>query len=205
MKDLKNVQDFVKGINKGTFGICMVTLTEPKMKKGLGYNRSTKTYNEENRLFGKVKKLTYTANVALGYDYVGYLRAKAEKQGIVDFKFETEKPKGKSWFAHPYLLVSDTDEMKHYLRCYYRPNTKSIPLYYVNGNLATENEVEYIKRFMDEPKPSKKQVESGLDAKNEVLVRDYSFDSVIALWQGDKVYNRLNTFVTLEEIRKIFK
>ena len=193
MKDLKNVQDFVKEINKGTFGITLVALTEPKMNK------------RGNKYFGQVKKLTFTTNVALGYDYVGYLKAKARKQGIVDFKFEAEKPKGKTWFAHPYLLVSDNDETKHYLRCYYRPNTKSISLYYIDNVLATDEQVEYIKGFMPKSKTSEKQLSSGLSEENEVLVRDYSFESIVALWQGDKVYNRLDTFVTLEEIRNIFK
>lgn len=193
MKNLKNVNDFINCINKGTFGICLVSLTEPKMNK------------TSNPYFGKVKKLTYTTNVALGYDYVNYLESKAKKQGIVDFKFETEKPKGKSWHNHPYMLVSDKDETKFYLRCYYRPNTKSVSLYFYDGRLATDSEVAEIKSFMPSKKMSVKQIESGLSEENEVLVRDYIFDNVIALWQGDKVYNRLDSFLTLKQIKELFK
>lgn len=193
MRNLKNVVEFTDAISKGTFGICLVSLTEPKMNK------------KGNPYFGKVKKLTYTSNVALGYDYVSYLQSKANKQGIVDFQFETEKPKGKTWYNHPYILVSDKDNTKYYLRCYYRPNTKSVSLYFYDGRLATDTELAEIKSFMPTKKMSVKQSESGLTDDNEVLVRDYTFDNVIALWQGEKVYNRLDSLFTLEQIKELFK
>ena len=58
MKTLENIREFVKGINKGTFGITLVAMTEPS-----GMRKTNNPY------VGRVKKISYTTNVALGYDY----------------------------------------------------------------------------------------------------------------------------------------
>lgn len=206
MKNLKNVSEFVKGINKGTFGITLIAMTVPSdMKKGLEYNRSTKEYRINNPYFGRVKKISYTANVALGYDYENYIEARAKKLGLNVTDFKAEKPKGKTWFDHPYLLVSDDDATKHYLRCYYRPNTITKVIWLVDGRLATASEIEVIKSFIPEKKVSAKQESFGFTSETEVVVRDYSFDSVVALYQGDKVYNRLDGLFTIEQMKQMFK
>lgn len=194
MKNLKNVSEFVKGINKGTFGITLIAMTDPS-----GMRKTNNPY------VGRVKKISYTANVALGYDYENYLEARAKKLGLNMADFKAEKPKGKTWFDHPYLLVSDKDATKHYLRCYYRPNTITKVIWLVDGRLATASEIEVIKSFIPEKKVSAKQESFGFTKESEVIVRDYSFDSVVALYQGEKVYNRLDGLFTIEQMKEMFK
>ena len=194
MKNLENIRDFVKGINKGTFGITLVAMTEPS-----GMRKTNNPY------VGRVKKISYTTNVALGYDYGSYLEARAKKFGLDVSDYKVEKPKGKKWFEHPYLLQSEKDETKHYLRCFYRPNTITKVIWLVDGRQATEVEIAEIKSFIPEKKVSAKQESFGFDKETEVLVRDYSFDSVVALYQGEKVYNRLNGLFTIEQMKIMFK
>ena len=181
MKNLENIREFVKGINKGTFGITLVAMTDPS-----GMRKTNNPY------VGRVKKISYTTNVALGYDYGSYLEARAKKLGLDVSDYKVEKPKGKKWFEHPYLLQSEKDETKHYLRCFYRPNTITKVIWLVDGRQATEVEIAEIKSFIPEKKVSAK-------------VRDYSFDSVVALYQGEKVYNRLNGLFTIEQMKMMFK
>ena len=194
MKNLKNVREFVGGINKGTFGITMVTATEPKMRK------------TSNRFFGRVVKLTYTTNVALGYDYASYIVAKLKREGIVTSVEEVraEKPKGKTWFENPYLLVADKDETQFYLRCYYRPNTKEKNVWLVDGRLATDEEIAEVKTFIQTSSSSKKQSDLGLSDENQVIVRDYKLENVLALTQGEKVYNKIGSLVSIGKMREFF-
>lgn len=192
MKNLANVSNFIERINKGTFGIVMVAMTDPS-----GMRKTNNPY------VGRVKKLTKTTNVALGYDYVNYLKAKLAKEGLTT-DYASQKPNGKSWYQHPYILVSDKDATKHYLRCYYRPNTQTKVVWLVDGREATKEEVEEIKSFIPTKTMSKVQASLGLTEENEVICRDYTFDNIILLKQGDKVYNRLNGLLTVETIYRLF-
>lgn len=192
MKNLANVNSFIESINKGTFGIVMVAMTDPS-----GMRKTNNPY------VGRVKKVTKTTNVALGYDYVNYIKSKLAKEGLTT-DYVSQKPNGKSWYNHPYILVSDKDSTKHYLRCYYRPNTQTKVVWLVDGREATKEEIEEIKTFIPSKPMSKVQESLGLTEENEVICRDYTFDNIILLKQGDKVYNRLNGLLSVETIYRLF-
>ena len=56
-QNFNSVSEFTQNVSRGTFGISLITLTEPKMNK------------RGNPFYGRVHKATYMTNVALGYDY----------------------------------------------------------------------------------------------------------------------------------------
>ena len=104
------ISEFVNNVARGTFGITLIAVTEPKMNK------------KGNPFFGRVQKATYMSNVALGYDYENVVNARLERKGETA-DYVAEKPKGKNWDIFPFILKSDKDESIKYLRCTMRPNT----------------------------------------------------------------------------------
>lgn len=193
MKNLENVGKFIEAINKGTFGIIMISCTEPKMNK------------RGNEFFGRVKKLTYTSNVALGYDYASYLFAKAKKQGVTkslsEFQAEVSKPSGKNWFSHPYILQSDKNEAQKYLRCYYNANSKSKSIYLLDGKFVNDERlIEAIKAKIT----SSSSHSSKFDL-DDINLRDFKFENIICLKQGEKVYNRLDCMFTPQQMIDFIK
>lgn len=192
MKTFNNVSEFTKNVSRGTFGINMVTITVPKMNK------------RNNPYFDRVHKATYMQNVALGYDYESVVNKHLEKGGN-EATFQAEKPKGKSWCEYPYILVSDKDADTKYLRCTMRKNTKAKSVFILDGKIVTDEKIiTEIKSFIPTPSTSKKQEESGLSDEEQVVVRDYKLDSVISIWQGEKVFNRVIGFADTKELKNFF-
>lgn len=193
MKTFKSVADFCCNISKGTFGISVIALTEPKMNK------------RGNPFYGRVHKATYMSNVALGYDYENVVNARLERKGL-DSDFVAEKPKGKNWDIYPFILQSDKDNNVKYLRCTMRPNTSSKTMYILDGQLVTDDNVlAEIKSWITKSSYSVKQAESGLvEDKEQVVVRDFKLDGIIAMSQGEKVYNRVGGLINVEQLRKCF-
>lgn len=193
MKNFNSVSEFTKNVSRGTFGIGLITLTVPKMRK------------TNNPYFNRVHKATYMQNVALGYDYENVVNNRLEKNGV-DGDFKAEKPKGKSWFEYPYILEADKDNSVKYLRCTMRKNTKSKSVFILDGKIVTDEKVlTEIKAFIPAPSASKKQEENGLNDDEQVIVRDYKLDGVISLFQGEKVFNRMIGFADTSELVKFFK
>jgi hypothetical protein len=192
MKTFKSVSEFCGNISKGTFGISVIALTEPKMNK------------RNNPYYGRVHKATYMSNVALGYDYENVVNARLERKGL-DSDFVAEKPKGKNWDIYPFILQSDEDSNVKYLRCTMRPNTASKTKYILDGQLVTdENVLAEIMSWVTKSSYSAKQAESGLENEEQVVVRDFKLEGIIAMSQGEKVYNRVGGLVNVEQLRKCF-
>ena len=192
MKNFDSVEMFVENINKGTFGITMIAVTEPKMNK------------KNNPYYGRVCKATYMSNVALGYDYENVVNNRLERIGL-DNTFQAEKPKGKSWLNHPYILVSDSNADTKYLRCTMRPNTIRKNVFILDGNIVTdENVINDIKSFIPKSSSSNKQISSGLKDFEQVVVRDFKLGGIICLTQGEKVFNRIG-FLGAHVLRNYFK
>ena len=192
MENFKSVAEFCGNIARGTFGISVIALTEPKMNK------------RGNPFYGRVHKASCLNNVALGYDYENVVNAKLERKGLVaDFK--AEKPKGKNWDMFPFLLQSDKDSSVKYLRCTMRKNTTSKSVYLLDGKVVSDNNVlAEIKSWITTSSYSPKQAESGLEEEEQVVVKDYKVEGIIALTQGEKVYNRLGGLISAEALRKCF-
>lgn len=188
-------EQFLSLINKGTFGIHFLACTEPTMNKGRGANR--------NPFLGRVKKITYTQNIALGYDYASYNMAQMKKQGIPFVKEEilasVEKPSGKHWVDYPYILASDKDASVKYLRTYFNKASKSKPIYLLDGNIVRdERTLEAIDSWI--PKKSN-TTKFGVD----VTLRDFKFENILVLKQGDKVFNKFDGLFSAEQVIQFIK
>ena len=192
MKTFKSVIDFCENISKGTFGISMIAVTEPKMNK------------KNNPYFGRVHKATYMSNVALGYDYENVVNARLKKNGL-ESDFVAEKPKGMNWDKYPFILQSDKDSEIKYLRCTMRPNTTSKVKYILDGKVVKDaNVLEDIISWVNKNNYSPKQTECGLDEEQQVVVRNFKLEGIIALSQGEKVFNRIGGLIDVEDLRKCF-
>lgn len=191
-QNFNSVSEFTKNVSRGTFGISLITLTEPKMRK------------TNNPFYGRVHKASYLTNVALGYDYENSVNNRLDKKGL-ESDFQAEKPKGKSWAEYPYILQADKDASVKYLRCTMRANTKAKSIYILDGKVVTDdNTLLEIKSFIQKSSTSKKQTESGLEDNEQVIVRDYKLDGIIYLGQGNKSFNRVG-FVSLSKLKEFFK
>lgn len=187
-----SVSEFTNNVSRGTFGITLIAVTEPKMNK------------RGNPFYGRVKKATYMSNVALGYDYENVVNARLERKGE-EGTFQAEKPKGKSWDVYPFILQSDKDESIKYLRCTMRPNTATKTLFILDGEIVTDADtIIAIKDWLPKSAPSVKQTESGLSDEEQVIVRDYKLDGILCLTQGEKVFNRIGLIDAIS-LRKVFE
>lgn len=182
--------DFLGTINKGTFGTTLIVVTEPKMNK------------RNNPYFGRVHKATCLTNVAIGYSYENTVNNRLAREGA-DAEFQSQKPKGRSWVEgmENILLVSDKDAEQMYLRTTMLRNTNSKSVYLIDGRKATDAEIESIKAFMP---TASKPTNQGLSEGNEVIVRDYKLQGVLAMTQGTKEYNILGSVFDIPTMRGFF-
>lgn len=166
---------FVQTLRKGTL-TTIVTNTEPRMRK------------TDNPLFGHVRKQTTFNHIVLGVDYGTSVNNKSERVGNGEH-IEVEKPNGKSWVIPQLILKSDKDENQLYLRTTKRKTTIAESFYLVDGRPATEQEVAIIKQFLQAPAPSKKQAELGIAEEDQVEVRDFKVENILAIKQGAKKWS----------------
>ena len=182
------MKNFVRGLKKGTFGIQMLSVTIPTMRK------------TNNPFLGRVQKVTYSTNVCFGYDYASYLFGKAKKQGVLngrtlaDFKVEVSKPKGMNWIEFPFFLQSEKDENQEYIRCYYNANSKSYSIYLLDGKVADEEEEKKIVSFI-----SSSSSYSGKFGVSDIVVRSPKLESIKMVGQGQNFW-RSNDFSFTDEI-----
>ena len=176
MKKFSSITQFIENTNTGTFGVSIISVTEPQMNK------------KNNPYFGRLKKATYMTNVALGYNYENVINARLERKGI-DSYFKSEAPKGRVWEKENLILKSIKDENQKYLRTTMRNNTIAKVIYVLDGNAVNDNVVlEDIKNYIKSAPISLKQKESGLEENEQVIIRDFKFESIISIKQGDKEY-----------------
>lgn len=182
------MKNFVRGLKKGTFGIQVISVTIPTMRK------------KNNPYLGKVQKFTYSVNVCFGYDYASYLFGKAKKQGLLngrtleDFKAEVSKPKGMNWVEFPFFLQSEKDENQEYLRCYYNSNSKSYSIYLIDGKVASEEQEKEINSFISSSSSSY----STKFGVNDITVRSPKLESIKVIVQGQNKWEEPNFKVSYE-------
>lgn len=155
------------------------------LKKGTKNSRSeayTRFFDEKTGNWAVTKETRYI-NVTLGREY----SKSVENRSDTEEKYEVETPKGKAWVQYPYLLKSDKDESKLYLRVFENKNTKRVTTYFVNGKEATPEEVEIIKAHLPEKKyDCKKQIEFGVAEDNQVTLKDLTLSKIAYIKFGDK-------------------
>lgn len=186
------MKQFVRSLTKGTFGIQVLSVTIPTMRK------------TNNPFLGRVQKITYSTNVCFGYDYASYLFGKAKKQGVLngrtlaDFKAEVSKPKGMNWIEFPFFLQSEKDSQQEYIRCYYNANSKSYSIYLLDGKVADEEEEKRILSFI-----SSSSSYSGKFGVSDIVVRSPKLESIKMVEQGQNFW-RSNDFRMTDEITHAF-
>lgn len=181
---MKTIKDFVSNINKGTFGIQMVSVTEPKMNK------------RNNPYYGRVQKITYMLNVMLGYNYENVVNNQLEREGKTA-NFVAEAPKGREWDMFPYILKSTSNNEQMYLRTTMGKATKTKSIYVIDGKIASDDDVIAIKRFI----PQSSNTNQGTDV--EIVVRDFKLENIVLLKQGNKEYNKGG--ISVDVLKKLFE
>lgn len=172
---LTEVVNFLNGMVRNTFGVVVTTNTEPRMNK------------TNNPYFGRVRKVSVITNVALGRDYENAVNARLGREGL-ETDFKAAKPNGKHHYGEGgYLLQSDKDAEKFYLRLTENKNTTRKVVWLLDGREATAEEVAAIKVFVPICGGSAKQAAHGLDADNEVKLTDVLLENVTEIRQGNKV------------------
>ena len=182
------VVSFIQTIRANAMGAQVTAeFVVDKMRKGTAKNRSEAYNRFFNEATGewRVTKVTHYGNVTFQREYTKSVENRSDN----DAPYAVEKPNGKHWVegCEGVLLESDKEEGKYYLRMSENANTKRESVYYVDGRLATDEEVEIIKAHL--PKPSticKKQIEYGVDPEHQVIVKDITLANIINITYGAK-------------------
>lgn len=188
--NVQSVKEFTERINKGTFGIQFLFITEPSMNK------------KGNPFYGRLKKVTYISNVALGYDYENVVNARLAKQGLEPC-YKAQAPKGLHHISD-YMLAKNSDPSVTYLRATMQGSTKEKHSYYLDNIKVTDPTLlAEIKVWITPKTKVAKQSAHGL-TENQVVVRNVTTTNVVALKQGAKLYFVENKELDLDEYLSLF-
>lgn len=172
------LNDFIESMGNGRY-FTLTTITEPKMNK------------RNNPYYGRVTKKTVITGVRTGVSYSNCVDASLVRNDI-DNHIVTEKPNGKSWITLNKILVSDKDPNQFYLRTSWDKSTKvQSSILYLDGQEITNTDIlAEIKSFMPKPSESKKQADLGLTGSEQISIKDYKFESIVEIQQGDKKFSK---------------
>lgn len=167
----------ISKMNKGVFGVEIVTETEPAMRK------------TNNPFVGRVKKVTTYSNAILGVDYQNCVNNRLERNGS-EANYVSEAPKGKKWY-NSFFYVS-LDGQTFYLKIGMYKNTTTKSAYYIDGNEATTEQVEQLKPFLQSKSHSvMKQADAGLNEEEQYRIVAPKADNVISVKLGNRtIYQR---------------
>lgn len=182
-KQLNEMQTIQDNTKKGIFGVEVITTTIPTMNK------------KGNSYFGRVTKTTIYRNAVLGVSYEEAVNNRVEKVSG-ERNFVAAAPSGKKWY-NPFFYVSLKDENVFYLRIGMRKNTTTESTYFVDGNIATPEQVEEIKGWLTNKSfTSQKQAGFGLTDENQYHFVSPLFDNVRRISVGAKVIFERTTLQT---------
>lgn len=174
---MNDLRSFISSMQNGTF-FTLVAETEPKMNK------------RNNTYYGRVTKRTTLTSLQTGVSYENCCGNALVRNGK-DGEYQSDKPFGKSWDIPNKVLVSDKDNSQLYFRVCIKKSSIAKSVYYLDGVEITDNDImAEIKSFMPKPSECKKQAEAGLEGKEQIVVRDYKFQSIIEIRQGNKVWSK---------------
>lgn len=156
---------------KSTFGLTLEVQTKARLSKGA-----------LERIFGSkdavVLKHSIIRNAFVGRNYQRNVEVHAERNGGGDF--QSVKPKGMHWAQFPFVLASDTDHSKCYLRIGISPRVTHIETFYiVNGRMASATETAEIEAALPQTSNFSRQYAAGVAVGDEVVVKNYAIDSIL--------------------------
>ena len=168
----------ISRMNKGIFGVEIVTETEPAMRK------------TNNPFVNRVKKVTTYTNAILGVDYQNVVNNRLERNGH-EANYQSEAPKGKKHYNAFFYVSSDGET--YYLKIGMYKNTTAKSTYIIDGHEATKDEIEALKPFLQTHTASvTKQAEAGLDEANQYKIVAPKAQNVVSVKLGDKVVYQRN-------------
>lgn len=156
---------------KSAFGLTLEVQTKARLSKGA-----------LERIFGNkdavVLKHSIIRNAFVGRNYQRNVEAHAERNGGGDF--QSMKPKGMHWNQFPFVLASDTDPSKLYLRIGISPRLTQIEtIYIVDGRVASSTETAAIEAALPQNPNFNRQYAAGVAVGDEVIVKNYAIDSIL--------------------------
>ena len=173
--------EFVKG---AASTIVVNKSADSAMNKGRGANR--------NPFLGRVIIAKEYSGFVMGTDYSNSLENAAERMGNEDAEANLKRVWHKptevfgEWFS-----TDKATESKVYLKL--QRNAKQVgckttTTYYLDGNIATEEEVAAIERWMkkSDHKQSSTQTEMGIDKEHEQYFILPQLDTIVSIKQGDR-------------------
>ena len=173
--------EFVKG---AASTIVVNKSADSSMNKGRGANR--------NPFLGRVIIAKEYSGFVMGTDYSNSLENAAERMGNEDAEANLKRVWHKptevfgEWFS-----TDKATESKVYLKL--QRNAKQVgckttTTYYLDGNIATEEEVAAIERWMkkSDHKQSSTQTEMGIDKEHEQYFILPQLDTIVSIKQGDR-------------------
>lgn len=127
-----------------------------------------------------------STNCQFNYDYEKAVKNRISKSGGDPNEFTGEKLPWGNWLSFN-KLIEHKDQI--YVRFYKLAKVKSDIVYFINGNIASAEEVKIIKEFLPATNyNSQKQSEAGLE-DNQVMLFNVNIDNIKRISINGKVYN----------------
>lgn len=153
---------------KGQMGICVTYLVDAAMNK------------TNNPYYGRVKKLTTISNARLGVSYVNCVNGKLERMGETP---NYQAGKSVTDYVNDFIQESK-DGTKQYLKIGINSRTTTDSVLYLDGHIATDQEVAAIKPYLKKSAPSQRQMDAGIDPDDVYRHITPNVDNILHIWQG---------------------
>lgn len=194
---IPSINEFARGIKRGTFGLYAATLTELRMNKyPNGTTPAQRKTTPENPYLGKVFTLSVYQNAATGLNYYNIVKSECAREGInfTDEEFSTAFPRQETYCDSvedelANIIMKHNDTEQQYLRLYKgRKPTKTVYFTIYNYSIVPEDSalMADIKQYVSPKKASAKQEALGIT--NIVEVKQPKVENVVFLAQGDNIY-----------------
>ena len=175
---MENIIEKVSQLKKAVFGLEITTATEPAMRK------------TNNPFVGRVKKVTKYTDAVLGVDYQNAVNNRLARKGY-EKNYQSEAPKGKKHYNA--FFYQSLDNEKFYLKIGIYSNTIIESTYYVNGQIATPQQLAEIKTFIQSKTQNiGKQEKAGLSGDEQYHTISPNAQNVLSIKCGQKIIYQRN-------------
>lgn len=170
---MKTLFDFVSEIKGCQFATIETLTSLDKLPKKLGLGVVTKHSKRQ---------------VQINYSYQNAVNNRLQKQGN-DNTFQTEPLRWGQWVKGQENKII-THNGEYYLRVYTYKGASVQNTYFVNGNLATAEQVKIITEWeKSQHKPSARQAENGL-TENQVQPSSPKFSNILSLKVNNEIWSK---------------
>ena len=153
---------------KGQLGICVTYYVEPKMRK------------TNNPYIGHVRKFTTISNARLGVAYESCVNGKLERMGETP---DYQAGKSTTRYVNEFIQESN-DGKKQYLKIGINATTKIESVYYVDGAIATDQQMAEIDTFLYKSAPSQRQINAGINPDDVYRHITPNVENILYITQG---------------------